>query len=137
MNKVTTLAEAIDKKVALIKDYDQSEGVNSFTFNGQTTWLDKATRVGLVNSLTIERAAGRTETQVWLNGVPYDIPINYALQMMTVLELYAKDCYNTTERHLATVKSLTDLNRVYNYDYTKGYPQRLHFEMNEQSFSVK
>lgn len=33
----------------LIEHYDSSLSVNSFLFNGNPLWLDKATRVGLVN----------------------------------------------------------------------------------------
>ena len=123
------LNKAIERKVALIKDYDKSEGVNSFTLNGNNVWLDKATRVGLVNSLTIEKAAGRTETELWLNGISYTLPIDMVLQMLVVLELYAKECYNMTEQHIANVRKLEDMNRVWNYNYTKGYPQRPQFNL--------
>ena len=53
---------AIEKrvKVAAIVEYDKSENVNVFELNGMRAWLDKATRVGLVNSLNIEKEAGRT-----------------------------------------------------------------------------
>ncbi len=123
------LDKAIERKIALIKDYDKSQGVNSFALNGQPAWLDKATRVGLVNSLTIEKAAGRTETELWLNGVSYTLPIDMVLQMLVVLELYAKECYNVTEQHIANVRKLEDMNRVWNYNYTKGYPQRPQFNL--------
>jgi hypothetical protein len=46
------------KKVALIYDYDKSEAVNSFTVNNESMWLDKATRVGLVNSTNVAKANG-------------------------------------------------------------------------------
>lgn len=123
------LEKAIERKIALIKDYDKSQGVNSFALNGQPAWLDKATRVGLVNSLTIEKTAGRTETELWLNGVSYTLPIDMVLQMLVVLELYAKECYNVTEQHIANVRKLEDMNRVWNYNYTKGYPQRPQFNL--------
>jgi hypothetical protein len=119
-----------DRKLALILDYDKSQGVNSFLLNGQPVWLDKATRVGLVNSLTMEKGAGRESTILWLDGRSYDIPIDTAFNMLYQLELYAKDCYNTTEQHKANILAEKDLNRVYNYDYTKGYPKRLVFEHN-------
>lgn len=123
------LQQEKEKKIALIKDYDKSQAVNSFLINGRRAWLDKATRVGLINSLQIEKAAGRTVTELWLDGEKYAVEIDVALQMLTVLELYAKDCYNMTEQHLSTVNSLTDLNRVYNYNYTLGYPHRLRFQV--------
>jgi hypothetical protein len=34
---------------AKIKIYDNSEAVNSFLIKGQTFWLDKATRLGLMH----------------------------------------------------------------------------------------
>ena len=45
-------------KIAEITAYDTSDKVNGFILNGQIVWLDKATRVGLMNSTTIERDLG-------------------------------------------------------------------------------
>ena len=117
------------KKTALVKDYDTSQAVNSFTLNGKLAWLDKATRVGLVNSLQIEKSANRDTTTLWLNGEQYILNIDLVLQMLVVLELYAKECYNVTEQHLNNIANETDLNRVYNYNYTKGYPERPAFNV--------
>lgn len=117
------------QKIAKIQDYDKSEGVNSFTLNGNLVWLDKDTRVGLVNSLQIEKSAGRVDTELWLNGFMYKLPIDHVLQMLVVVELYAKECYNVTQQHIANVENLNDLNRVWNYNYTKGYPKRPSFEV--------
>lgn len=123
------LDKAKEAKIENIKDYDKSEGVNSFTLNGSLVWLDKDTRVGLVNSLQIEKSAGRVDTELWLNGFMYKLPIEHVLQMLVVIELYAKECYNVTQQHIANVKNLNDLNRVWNYNYTKGYPKRPSFEV--------
>ena len=117
------------QKIAKIQDYDKSEGVNSFTLNGNLVWLDKDTRVGLVNSLQIEKSAGRVDTELWLNGNVYKLRIDHVLQMLVVLELYAKECYNVTQQHIANVKNLDDVNRIWNYNYTKGYPKRPSFEV--------
>lgn len=128
MNKFT-LEKAKERKIANILDYDKSEGVNSFNLNGGLAWLDKNTRVGLVNSLQIEKSSGRINTELWLNEVKYDLPIDHVLQMLVVLELYAKECYNVTQQHIANVNKLNDLNRVWNYNYTKGYPPRPAFNV--------
>lgn len=117
------------QKIVKIQDYDKSEGVNSFELNGNLVWLDKDTRVGLVNSLQIEKSAGKDETELWLNGVMYKLPIDHVLQMLVVLELYAKECYNMTQQHIANVKNLDDVNRIWNYNYTKGYPKRPSFNV--------
>ena len=126
-----TLDKEKERKIALAKDYDKSQAVNSFMVNGSPAWLDKATRVGLINSLQIEKAAGREETTIWLDGVAYTLSIDDALKMLTVIELYAVDCFNTTENHIKAINALDDLNRVYNYNYTKGYPKRLRFELKQ------
>ena len=47
------LEEAKSEKIAEITDYDTSDKVNGFMLNGLLVWLDKATRVGLMNSTTI------------------------------------------------------------------------------------
>ena len=52
------LEQAKVNKIAEIAAYDTSDKVNGFILNGQIVWLDKATRVGLMNSTTIERDLG-------------------------------------------------------------------------------
>ena len=115
------------KKVALIYDYDKSEAVNSFLVNGDRMWLDKATRVGLVNSTNVAKVSGAENITLWANDKSYNIPCDMMLQMLSALELYAMECYNVTASHIVKVKELEDLNRIYNYNYTKGYPKRLNF----------
>ena len=52
------LKQAKVDKIEEIAAYDTSDKVNGFILNGQIVWLDKATRVGLMNSTTIERDLG-------------------------------------------------------------------------------
>lgn len=111
----------------LISDYDTSEAVNGFTIGGKQMWLDKATRVGLANSVTIEKNAGREETVLWFGGEQYALPVDTALQMLSALELYALECYNQTQKHLAAVSALETADEVVGYDYTAGYPEKLEF----------
>ena len=44
-------------------------------------------------------------------------------------KLYDFFCDNVTAEHIAKVNALEDLNRIYNYNYTKGYPKRLMFTL--------
>ena len=53
-----TLEEAKEMLLTEIDDYDTSSTINGFMLNGLLVWLDKATRVGLMNSTTIERDLG-------------------------------------------------------------------------------
>lgn len=118
-----------EKVIANIEVYDKSDAVNLFTLAGRQMWLDKDTRVGLVNSINIEKSAGKETTSLWFDAVQYEIPIDAALQMLAALELYALDCYNITQAHIASVKLLDDMGTLEAYDYTAGYPDKLVFNL--------
>lgn len=123
--KAAQLERAITAKIAEITDYDTSDAVNGFTLNGKELWLDKSMRVGLVNSTTIEKEAGKTETVLWFDGVSYTLPVDTALKMLAALELYALECYNVTAKHKAEVAALTTIEEVEAYDITADYPYKL------------
>ena len=116
-----------EEAIEQITEYDQSEDVNSFTLQGKQMWLPKETRVGLVNSVTIEKNAGKETTVLWFGGEKYELSVDTALQMLSALELYAVQCYNTTAMHKANVISLESVVDVVNYDYTLHYPEKLNF----------
>ena len=116
-----------EEAIEQITEYDQSEDVNSFTLQGKTMWLPKETRVGLVNSVTIEKNAGKETTVLWFGGEKYELPVDTALQMLSALELYALECYNVTAAHKAAVNALESVEDVVAYDYTQGYPEKLNF----------
>lgn len=122
-----TIDELKEMKIAEINAYDKSDAVNSFTLAGKQIWLDKDTRVGLVNSIGIEKESGRMNTTLWYNAEKYVIPVDDALTMLNQLELYALDCYNVTQSHIAAVKSLSDAGQVEAYNYKTGYPEQLNF----------
>ena len=75
----------------------------------------------------IEKEAGKTETVLWYDAVKYVIPIPDALDMLNTLELYALNCYNVTQSHIAAVRALQTIEEIENYDYTIGYPEKLSF----------
>ena len=116
-----------EEAIEQITDYDQSEDVNSFTLQGKQMWLPKETRVGLVNSVTIEKNAGKETTVLWFGGERYELSVDTALQMLSALELYALECYNVTAAHKAAVNALERVEDVVAYDYTQGYPEKLNF----------
>ncbi len=123
-----TELEKIKKEVLnKISDYDVSAEVNSFFLNGLQVWLDKGTRVGLMNSLTIEKNAGKEESTLWLNNVCIVVKCDAAVQMLSALELYALECYNKTAEHKLAVEALNSVEDVINYNYTEGYPSKLSF----------
>ena len=106
-------------------EYDTSEDVNSFVLNGNAVWLSKADRVGLMNAINIEKIAGRDKSTLWFNGVKLVVNIDQAIQLLSMLELYALECYNVTASHKASIEQLTTIEEVESYDFTIGYPQKL------------
>ena len=112
-------------KIAEIAAYDTSDKVNGFVLNGAVVWLDKATRVGLMNSTTIAKAAGQKTTTLWLGGLKLVVDCDKAIQLLSALEMYALDCFNVTASHKQAVSELTTLEEVEAYDYKVGYPKML------------
>ncbi len=119
------LEEAKAKKIAEIIDYDTSSSVNGFMLNGLLVWLDKATRVGLMNSTTITKAAGQETTTLWLKGIKLVVDCDKAIQLLSALEMYALKCFNVTASHKAAVGELKSIEEVEAYDYKAGYPKML------------
>ena len=105
--------------------YDASSSVNGFKLNGMTVWLDKDTRVGLMNSTTIAKNMGNTTTTLWLGGMKLEIDCDKAISLLSALEMYALECFNVTAQHKAEVEALTSLDEVAAYDYKAGYPDKL------------
>lgn len=123
--KAIQLKQAKTEKIAEITAYDTSSSVNGFTLNGLLVWLDKATRVGLMNSTTIAKAAGQKTTTLWLGGVKLVVDCDKAIQLLSALEMYALECFNVTASHKAAVSELKSIGEVEAYDYKAGYPKML------------
>ena len=119
------LAQAKREVVRQITTYDTSSAVNVFVLNGAEVWLDKGTRVGLMNSTTIAKATGQATTTLWLGDNRLIVDCDKAIQLLSALEMYALECFNVTAAHKKAVNELTSVEEVLSYDYTKGYPAKL------------
>ena len=128
---VPTLSDAIAGKVAEINAYDTSTSVNGFKLNGNEFWLDKATRVGLMNSTEITKAAGQETTDLWMDDVKLTIPCDTVIKLLSAIELYALECFNTTARHKAEVRKLKTVEEVEKYDIKEGYPKQLEINLQQ------
>ena len=124
---ISKLDQAKKEIIRKIDEYDTSVNVNSFKLNGVDVWLSKDTRVGLMNSISIEKAAGKEQSVLWFNNICVTVNCDSAIQMLSALELYALDCYNKTSEHKINVQNLSSIEEVHNYDYTQGYPNKLEF----------
>ena len=120
-----TLEKAKKEKLASILAYDTSSDVNGFILNGNKVWLDKETRVGLLNSTTIAKSVGQKTTTLWLGSMKLVVDCDKAIQLLSALEMYALDCFNVTASHKQAVSELTTIEEVEAYDYKVGYPKML------------
>ena len=129
VNNKPNIKEIKDLLLSLQAEYDNSAEVNSFYLNGKRVWFDKATRVGLVNSFNLEKATGKTDTILWFNNISININIDKALQLLSVVEMYAKECYNNTHQHMYDISKLETIEECLKFDITKNYPQKLNIEI--------
>ncbi len=125
------LAMLKESKLDEIEAYDKSSAVNSFSLNGQSMWLDYATRNRVYDGNERLKLMGRTDTTLWLNGMCIELPIEQAQSLIASIEVYAKDCYNVTERHKAEVKALKTYDEVMAYDITADYPDKVELNISE------
>ena len=130
MTSEAALTAAAQKMVlAEIEKHDTSPAVNGFMLNGQRVWLNKDTRVGLMNSTSIVKAMGQKTTTLWFGGMQIEVNCDKAIQLLSALEMYALECFNVTAAHKKAVAELNTVEEVLGYDYTKGYPEQLKMEV--------
>lgn len=122
---VPTLEDIKANKVEEILAYDSSSAVNEFSIGGVPMWLDKATRAGLLLRFEAESKVGRDTTTLWYGGQSFTLPLAQAQQILIALELYASECYDRTQAHIAEVQKMESKEAVEAYDYTTGYPSKL------------
>ena len=130
MTSEAALTAAAQKMVlAEIEKHDTSPAVNGFMLNGQRVWLNKDTRVGLMNSTSIAKAMGKKTTTLWFGGMQIEVNCDKAIGLLSALEMYALECFNVTAAHKKAVAELNTVEDVLGYDYTKGYPEQLKMEV--------
>ena len=116
-----------------IQQYDKSEYVNSFLLNGDSIWLSKDLRVSIANTVAIKKDKNIEKSSIWYNNKEYILPVDFILDMLDDVEIYADTCNSVTQRHIANVKAMTDIDEINNYDYTLSYPTKLKFNYYEES----
>lgn len=124
-----TLEKAKKAKLQAILAYDTSSDVNGFMLNGNKVWLDKETRVGLMNSTQITRDMGHDTTTFWFDGYKLEVKCDMAIMLLSSLEMYALECFNVTAAHKKAVSELTTIEEVEAYDYKTGYPKQLNIDL--------
>lgn len=99
----------------------------TFTYKGGVLRLDFDTRQRLRVRMNAEKAKGLATTTIWYDGIRYDLPISPTEQMLTALEVYALECHDVYNAHVAAVNAMDDAEAIAEYDYKAGYPDELNF----------
>ena len=125
VNNKPNIKEIKEFLLSLQAEYDISAEVNSFYLNDKRVWLDKATRIGLFNILNLEKSNGIDVTTLWFSTMSIKINVDKALTLLTAVEMYAKKCYDNTQKHYVEIKQLESIEACLAYDITKDYPDIL------------
>lgn len=118
---IPTLEDVKESKKQELSDYDQSNNVNAFIFNGQHMWLAPEVRSNYM--LTIEGAKRLGVAVVPFLGI--EIPVDSAQTMLDLINIYAMRCVAVTDAHKASIEALDTIEAVEAYDFTVGYPKKV------------
>lgn len=125
----TKLEILINRKLDELDKYDKSENVNIFYVNNIPMWYDKYDRVSLRVSIEKWKEEGKETIKLWNDYGCFELPCDTALNILNQIETYAFECYNTTMIHRQNIKNIQDEYSVDWYDFKKGYPDKLKFEL--------
>lgn len=138
---VNELARAKSDKLEAI--YQQDSQSNKFFISvisegkevaNNEFWMDKDLRNSLLNvTLPALQQNGDTTTRLWSDTIPpksIDVPIDWALNCIPVVEIYAKKTYDMTQGNIAKVYEAQSIDEINNIDVESGYPPYITFELN-------
>lgn len=121
------LERAKASKIANLQAYDSSDAVNSFSVDDKDMWVPADKRAVLRVSIDAYKALGAESiTKVW-NGQEYTFTVAEWNTKLNQVEVYASECFNQTQRHLAAIKQIDNIEDLNNYDFTTDYPDKLIF----------
>lgn len=125
----SSIDEVRYSKLEEINNYDTSDNVNIFYINNVPMWLDRTSRTSLMARFNAEKSKGFEMTNLWYEGMNIVLPIENAISMLLELEIYAAQCFDTTQRHLYNVSRLSTIEEITAYDYTVEYPEKLNLNI--------
>lgn len=97
-------------------------------------WMDKDLRNSLLNvTLPALQQNSDTTTKLWSNTIPptsIEVPIDWALNCIPVVEIYAKKTYDMMQGNIAKVYAAKTVDEINSIDVENGYPPYITFELN-------
>lgn len=138
---VNELARAKSDKLESI--YQQDSQSNKFFISvisegkevaNSEFWMDKDLRNSLLNvTLPALQQNGDTTTRLWSNTIPptsIEVPIDWALNCIPIVEVYAKKTYDLMQGNIAKVYEAQSVDEINRIDVESGYPPYITFELN-------
>lgn len=129
VNNKPTLIDIKNYLLSLQKEYDSSIEVNCFILNDKKVWFDKATRVGLINSINVKKKQKAAYIELWFGNKKLNVDITYAEEFLNKLELYAMECFNITKKHIIEISTFENIEDLLNFDITAEYPKQIEFDI--------
>lgn len=114
------IKEFLQKKIEF---YDSSSEVNSFIYKGKQYWLDKQQR----SCMKTVAESGLENIEIVFGDITITLPSEFIKQFILQLEVYAYKCFVVTAKHYQNISELYNPEDIINYDYTKGYPEKITF----------
>lgn len=129
------LQEAIKNKRVEIFTADSSS--NKFFIqkdnNKLEFWLNRDLRNSLLNStFPALLNKGITHTKLWSETNPpvsIEVPIQWAIEKIPEIEIYAKETYDITKQNLADLFNLKTIEEVNNFQINLNYPKYLIYNL--------
>lgn len=125
-----TLDSLEDVKSAKLEElaaYDNSDAVNSFTYNGVSSWFTADERKGYEQSILSCETLGITDISVPIGDNIVEMKVSDAKVMLAKIHLYADSCFLVTLSHRSAINKLETIEEVKAYNYKVGYPNKLSF----------
>jgi len=131
------LERAKANKIAELEAYDDSNAVNGFiirTPNGDfTEWLDPYKRNNASRAIESAKKLNIPTLTTAIGDIPVTLTTEDADLYLAQLEMYAVSCTGVTATHKAAINALETVEEVEAYDFERLYPEKLVFNVEEQS----
>lgn len=126
---VDTLQSLKENILKEIERHDKSVNVNLFYVNGEGAWLDKNERVSIRNTINIIKESGANAFSIWINNKNYIASCDIIMDLLNKLEIYAMNCFNVTQQHIANINNSISEEYILTYNFKENYPNKLYFTL--------
>jgi len=126
-NSYLNMCKNVAKKNTI--DYANSMEIKNYIINNVDGWEDSESRLSIRQSAADKQNKGISEYVLYHGGVGFTMSVDKIEEIMSLVEIYASDCYNITEQHKKTINELSTIDDVENYNYKSNYPGILTFSL--------